>query len=97
VRLIGEFVSLLALAYLAEHNGSERPYQILLGIFFAFFLPTLVLNDGALRSARRLIVGAKESHTVGAHILVGALGVFVCYATYEGLAKLMDDWRLHGM
>lgn len=96
-RLLGEFVSLLALAYLAEHKAAERPYQILLGIFFAFFLPTLVLHDGAMRSARRLIVGEKAGDSVGAHVLVGALGVFVCFATYEGLAKLMDDWRMHGM
>ena len=50
-----------------------------------------------MRNARRLIVGDKAANTVGAHILVGALGVFVCYATYEGLAKLMDDWRMYGM
>ena len=95
-RLLGEFVSLLALAYLAEHNGAERPYQILLGIFFAFLLPTLVLHDKAMQNARRLIVGNDAAKSVTAHILVGALGVFVCFATYEGLALLMDDWRMHG-
>ena len=95
-RLLGEFVSLLALAYLAEHNDPMRPYQVLLGIFFAFFLPNIVLNDQALRNARELIVGGKAAKTVGAHILVGTLGVFVCYGIYEGLAKLMDDWPKYG-
>lgn len=96
-RMLGEFVSLLALVYLAEHNAVDRPYQILLGILFAFFLPTVLLHDGALRGARNSLMGEKAGKTLGAHVLVGALGVFVCYATYEGLQKLMDDWRMHGM
>ena len=95
VRLVGEFVALLALAYLAEHNGSERPYEILLGIFFAFFLPNLLLHDAALRKARHILVGGDMAKTVGSHVLVGSLGVFLCYATYEGFVKLMDDWRIH--
>ena len=96
-RLLGEFVSLLALAYLAEHHDPRRPYQVLLGIFFAFFLPNIVLNDRALRNARRLVVGGEAAKSVGAHVLVGALGVFVCYGMYEGLTKLMDDWPRYGM
>lgn len=96
-RLIGEFVSLLALTYLAEHNGATRPYEILLGIFFAFFVPNLVLNDDVLRRARRAIVGEGAEKSVGGHLLVGSLGVFACFATYEGLIRIMDDWRMHGM
>ena len=93
-RLLGEFVSLLALAYLAENRGAERPYQILLGILFAFFVPTLLLHDGAMRNARTLLVGEQAAKSVGSHLLVGSLGIFVCYATYEGLSKLMDDLRM---
>lgn len=91
-RMLGEFVSLLALVYLAEHNGSRRPYQIMLGIFFAFLLPTLILKEEVLRKARTMLVGSDEG--VGSHVLVGTLGVFLCYAVYEGLIKLADDWRI---
>ena len=94
-RLLGEFVSLLALAYLAEHNAADRPYQILLGIFFAFFLPNLVLHDRALYGTARLLVGERAAHSVPAHLLAGALGVFLCFATYEGFALLLDDWRMN--
>ena len=93
-RMLGEFVSLLALVYLAEHHGSEKPYHVLLGIFFAFFLPTILLHDGALRGARVLLVGPQNARSVGAHVLVGTVGVFLCYAVYEALIKLADDMRL---
>lgn len=96
-RTMGEFVSLLALVYLAEHQGSQRPYHILLGIFFAFFLPTVVLNDVALRGARTVLVGPNAAKSVGAHLLVGSVGILMCYAVYEAFIKLADDHRLHGL
>ena len=87
-RLLGEFVSLLALAYLAEHDGIERPWDIMLGIFWAFFLPTIVLTDDAVRAARAKL-GLGDG--IMEDVFVGAVGVFFCFAAYEALVKLMSD------
>ena len=87
-RTMGELVSLIALAFLAEHKGAERPYTILLGIFFAFFLPNLVLHEGALRAARGAI--AHVAPGVVGHVGVSVVGVGLCLAAYEAMVHLTD-------
>lgn len=95
-RILGEVVSLLALTYIAERSGETHPYRVLLGIFFAFFLPTIVLSEGALRSARKFLVGGVAARGVSVHILVGSVGVLLCYAVYEVLIKLTEHKYIVG-
>lgn len=93
-RLLGEFVALLALVYVAEVDGPRRPYQTLTAIVFAFFLPNVVLNDRALRGARHALLGPDASG-VGPHTLIAAIGVFVCFAAFEAVVGVLDDFRIH--
>ena len=82
-RLLGEFVSLLALVHLAEEK--DQTYGSVLGVFFAFMLPTLLLQDGAIRAVRRFA----RSDSVASHAAIGALGVLLCYALYEACVELI--------
>ena len=92
-RIFGEFIALLALVHLAERQGFRRPYQMLLAIFFAFFLPSILLTEGSLAHAQAMLF-PDGKRTFGSHLVVGSLGVFLCYAVYEGLIALMDDYRI---
>ena len=87
-RMMGELVSLLALAFLAEHKGADRPYAVLMGIFFAFFLPNLVLHESALRSARKSV--EKVVPGWAGHVGVSVAGVGLCMAAYEAMVHLTD-------
>ncbi len=87
VRLMGEFVSLLVLIYLAERAASHHPWTPLLGAVFAFLLPTIVLRDAVIAEACGTL-GVEVS--VRNHVLVGLVGVLLCYVVYEALLHLME-------
>lgn len=87
-RLTGEFVSLLALVYLAERAAEHtNPWTPLMGAVFAFLLPTLVLRDRVFDSACASL-GVERS--VRNHVLLGVVGVFLCYALYEAVLKAVE-------
>ena len=75
---MGELVSLFALVYIAEKTGSEHPWIPALGILAAFFLPTVLLSDEAVRALRHWFGGPD----LASHWLAGSLGVVMCYASY---------------
>ena len=85
-RLMGELVSLFALVYVAEKTGSERPWMPALGVLAAFFLPTVLLSDEAVRALRHLFGGPD----VASHWLAGSFGVLMCYASYEALVLFIE-------
>lgn len=92
VRVLGEVVSLLALVYVAEAAATRNPWTPLLGILFAFTLPTVVLTDGALAGACRAL---RLRHSPYAHAIAGLVGVFLCFVVYElfvhATGRALDD------
>ena len=86
-RMMGEFVALLAIIYLAENAVSKHPWTPLLGVVFAFLLPTIVLRDRVISDA---CAALNMKASVRNHILVGVVGVFLCFAIYEATLRLVE-------
>ena len=85
-RLVGEFISLLALVYLSENAGTH-PWAPLLGALFAFLVPTVLLRDNAIG---HMCDAFGLGGSVQSHVSVGIAGVVVVFAAYEGLLRLVD-------
>ena len=85
-RLMGELVSLFALVYIAEKTGSDEPWMPALGVLSAFFLPTVLLSDEAVRALRHWFGGPD----LASHWLAGTIGVIMCYASYEALILFIE-------
>ena len=78
VRLLGEIASLLALVTLAQRPDTNL--APILGIVFAFFMPTVLLTD---MNINRVLSALRLENTPLNHMATGAAGVLLLYLLFE--------------
>ena len=87
-RLMGEFVSLLALVFISEKMAVTNVYGPMFGAIFAFLIPTVLLTHRSIGGAATSF-GLKP--TFSNHVFVGGMGVLACFVAYELSVHFMSD------
>lgn len=85
VRVMGELVSLLALIYIAETDADS--IAPVMGVMFAFFVPSVLIDARNVSSVRRFFSGTRFDNSVAVHIVVGVSMVCACAVAYGALAR----------